>query len=243
MPTTQDPSCSSQAPTLPLLADERERVIAELSDAFARERIELDVFEHRLTLAHRAASFDELQRLVVDLDPLLTRPRALVPTTPRELAPAPTTELAPARPQETMLAFFGGVERHGVWYPPRQLRVVACMGGVELDFREALLAPGVTDVTAYAAMGGVQIVVPPELPVEVGGMAILGGFDHGRRLPAATEALDPARPRLRISGLALLGGVSVETRMPGESPRQARKRRRRERRALRRGIAPRALSD
>jgi hypothetical protein len=253
MPTVTWSPDSSAAPASSLLAlgDARERVISELSDAFARERIELDVFEHRLTLAHRARSLDELERLVVDLDPSLTQPlarepcaTALVPA--RAARPAVRAdEMLPAvRSEETLLAFLGGLQRRGTWSVPRHLRVVACMGGVELDFREAQLAPGITDVTAWAAMGGVQIVVPPQLAVEVGGVAILGGFDQGRRLPATTEVLDPARPRLRVSGVALMGGVSVETRLPGESPRQARRRRRRERRHLRRGCGRRAwVSD
>jgi hypothetical protein len=42
-------------------------------------------------------------------------------------------------------------------------------------------------------------------------------------------------PLLRVTGLALMGGVQIEMRLPGESQRDARKRRRRERRELARG--------
>jgi hypothetical protein len=234
MATPTEPSRLPSAAALVALTPERERVIAELTDAFARERIELDVFEHRLTLAHRAGTVEELQRLVVDLDPALT---SRVPATP---PPAIVALDGPSDP-ETMLALCGGLQRHGTWNPPRHLRVVALMGGVELDFREAQLWPGLTEVNAFAAWGGIHIVVPPHLPVEVSGMAILGGFDHGRRLPAPRTITDPLAPRLRISGLAIMGGVSVETRLAGETHRDARRRRRRERRALRRGAAPCAL--
>jgi hypothetical protein len=56
----------------------------------------------------------------------------------------------------------------------------------------------------------------------------MGAFELMDRVPAQP---DPDRPLLRITGLALMGAVSVETRLPGESARQARKRRRRERHA------------
>ena len=39
---------------------------------------------------------------------------------------------------------------------------------------------------------------------------------------------DPDRPVLRITGMVIMGGVSVETRLPGESSRDARKREKRE---------------
>ena len=42
-------------------------------------------------------------------------------------------------------------------------------------------------------------------------------------------------PSLRITGFAMFGGVSIETRLAGESGRDARKRDRREARALRDG--------
>jgi hypothetical protein len=77
----------------------------------------------------------------------------------------------------------------------------------------------------------VEIIVPPNLPVTADGVAIMGGFAHVDR---ALADPDPAAPMLRVTGLAFMGGVHIEMRLPGESQRQARKRRQRERRALER---------
>ena len=77
-----------------------------------------------------------------------------------------------------MVAALGGVERKGRWIPARQNYAVSVMGGVSLDFREALLPPGETEVLVFTAMGGAEIIVPPGLAVESDGMAILGGFEH-----------------------------------------------------------------
>jgi hypothetical protein len=78
-------------------------------------------------------------------------------------------------------------------------------------------------------MGGCEIIVPPWLPVECDATAILGGFEH---LERTTGAPDPGRAMLRITGFALVGGVSIETRLPGESAKDAKRRRKRHRKAL-----------
>jgi hypothetical protein len=89
----------------------------------------------------------------------------------------------------------------------------------------------VTEVHIFSLMGGVNVVVPPTLAVEMEGAAIMGGFEQTERAPAQ---LDPERPLLRVTGFALMGGVQIETRLPGESEQDARRRRRRERKELRR---------
>ena len=53
------------------------------------------------------------------------------------------------------------------------------------------------------------------------GGAILGSFESVDRSPASP---DPERPLLRIKGIATLGSVEIETRLIGETGRQARSR-------------------
>ena len=65
--------------------------------------------------------------------------------------------------------------------------------------------------------------VPPGMDVEVDGMALCGGFEDKTDAPLRRN---PDVPTLRVRGLALLGGVGVEVRLPGETPRQAKRRRR-----------------
>ena len=137
--------------------------------------------------------------------------------------------LIEARPRSKwVVAVMGGTERKGQWRVPKHLRVVTVMGGTELDFREAVLTPGVHNIKIVACMGGVEITVPPNLAVECEGMSIMGGFESMERCPAVP---DPERPLLRISGAAIMGGIEISTRLPGESARQARKRLKRERKA------------
>jgi predicted membrane protein len=94
-------------------------------------------------------------------------------------------------------------------YPPRRLNAVAVMGGVALDFRDARLAAGETHVTAVALMGGIEIIVPPGLPVTVRGLGILGGVDQVEHAPVEQS---PSAPRLKVTALACMGGVEIKTR-------------------------------
>jgi hypothetical protein len=118
----------------------------------------------------------------------------------------------------------GGQERGGSWIVPRQLKVFVLMGGAEIDLREARFGPGVTEIEVFAVMGGAHIIVPPGVRVENMGAAFMGGFD----LKAGdATALSAAHPVVRLSGLVIMGGVETETRWPGETAKEAKRRRRR----------------
>jgi hypothetical protein len=232
------PSDPSPAASLASLRDAREHAIAELSDAFAHDVIGVEEFERRLTLLHRADSVAEVEQTVSDVSAASSS--SLAPIPPRgRIAPAHIAAAALVQERQSVRAILGGVNRTGAWTPPHRLEVAAVLGGIVLDFREASLAPGVTEVNVVAFMGGVQIVVPPHLPVEVSGTAIMGGFDHVERV---AQQVDPGQPRLRVSGLVMMGGLAVETRLVGESEIDAH-RRRRGRREVGPGHAPMRLPE
>ena len=81
------------------------------------------------------------------------------------------------------------------------------MGGVELDFREADLLEGVTEVIILAVMGGVKFVVPPDLDVDANGFGLMGGFQSLSRRSGGRDA-----PMLRVKGLAVMGGVNIKVK-------------------------------
>jgi hypothetical protein len=217
-------------PALVALRRRREEVIEQLTDQFACDAIGLDEFELRLDRAHQATDLATLDAVVTDLEPAsaASQERALARVDGPDRATIEAMEQARPR-KKTMVAVLGGVERKGAWRVPKKGRVIAVMGGADLDFREAILPPGVTELRIVAIMGGADIVVPPDLAVECDGWAVLGGWDDKSRAPAVP---DLSKPLLRITGYCLLGGFDIETRLPGESARDARKRRRRERKAL-----------
>ena len=219
---------TSPAP-LVALRRRRQQVIDRLTEDFARDLLDVDEFDERVTRAHQATSLASLDELVADLVPLeqgappVTESQAMRIHPHREIVPYDRPE------RRWAVAVMGGVERKGTWRVPQKLKVVCVMGGAELDFRDVSLPPGETEVSITCVMGGAEIIVPPDLAVECDGVAILGGFEHTDRAPPRP---DPDLPLLRIKGVAFMGGFSISTRLPGESARQARRREKRERRAL-----------
>lgn len=223
------------APVRPVTKARRDAAIEALGKGFAEDHLALEEFEARVERAIGAKTEAELAALLSDLPagalPVPRRPAPISAPVPREVAKhrvrAPDVERDERR--QYIVAVMSGAKRAGQWEPSRHLFAYAFWGGAELDFREAALPPGVTTVTAIAIMGGVDIIVPPGVAVDVEGFAFMGGIDQVHERAAGD---DPDAPRIRIQGFALMGGVDVTVRRAGESKRQAVRRRRAERRAL-----------
>lgn len=139
---------------------------------------------------------------------------------PRKRAPISDRDRQAAA-DSVVVAIMGGSRKVGRWRPPPHMHAVAFWGGVVLDLRDAILPEGRFEVSAYAIMGGVDIIVPPGLPVETNGMALMGGFDQAADTVYGDD--DDGGPRLVVSGFALMGGVSVRLKASGEKgPREDR---------------------
>lgn len=215
------------------LSHVRRITIDALCEHFANDVMSVEEFERRVDVAHKAATQDEIRALLQDL------PGGEVAPAPQHNTPAPAparrefgvTAAAHVKEQAFVVACLGGASRKGRWSPARKNFAVAVMGGTQLDFREAVFGPGLTEVQVFAVWGGVEIIVPPGLRVESHGVAIMGGFDH---VADASPSDDMDVPTLRITGLALMGGVEVSVRHAGESARDARRRRKLEQKELRR---------
>lgn len=214
--------------TVAAVRESREHAIATLQEAFARDEIDVDELERRVTLAHTAESVADIAALIADLTPLPADRR--VPSATTALVPA--ADVAPA---QTIRALMSATTRRGPWLVPRRLRVKTTMASTVLDFREARFAPGVAELELSVLMGSVEIIVPPGLAIDTHGSAIMGSFDDVTRAPAHP---DPEAPLLRITGRALMGSVEVRMQLPGESAWQAHKRERRQDR-LQAGLADR----
>ncbi len=215
------------------VANTRDVTIDALCEHFANDIMSVEEFERRVDAAHSATSVDALKKLLQDLPggglPAVVESQ----TTP---TPAPgsrftVTSAAQVKEQSFIVAIMGGSARKGRWSPARKNYAIAVMGGSELDFREAVMGPGVTELQIFTLCGGVEVVVPPGLNVESHGIAIMGGFEH-----AADDyhSPDPNAPTLKITGVAIMGGVEVTVRHPGETARDARRRRKLERKERRR---------
>jgi len=208
----------------PALEERRDQVIATLASHFAADRLSLDQLEQRMDLAQRAVTAAEMDELLADLpDPQEPQP---------EPVPSRLADPEAVRNYQVLAAVMGGVERKGHWVPARKTLVVTFMGGAELDLREASFPPGEVEIGIFTVWGGVEIIVPPDVRVDMGGLAIMGGFTQDRG-----NVKDPGAgaPSVRITGFALMGGVEVVVRYPGETARDAKRRVREERKRLQKG--------
>jgi hypothetical protein len=182
---------------------DRDRAASVINEALAEGRLTADEHSDRLDAIYAAKTQADLVPLLEDL------PAAGAATAP---APGP----APARtgPARRIVAILGGASRKGGWHAEPVIDILAVLGGVELDFREAVLPGREVVVRVVTVLGGVDITVPPEMRViDDGGVAILGGKDLAG---ASAESAGPDSPVLRVQGTCVLGGIDVK--------RKARKR-------------------
>ena len=216
----------------------RQTTVDQLCERFAADGLSLSDFERRIDLAHQASTMRQLTALVADMPPVPSRPASPEASSGGANTPVPTVppERVPSR--QFLAGVLGASTRGGAWVAPREIYAVALMGGVELDFRHAGFGPGVTEVTAFALWGGVEVIVPPGLQVECNGAGILGGFERKSDELADEPAgvPDPGTPVLRVNGVAMMGGVTVSARLAGESEGDAARRRKLARKARRKQL-------
>ncbi len=216
------------AESLVAMRDRRAEVITRLSDAYATDLFDVDELDRRLDLAHGARTVAELDTLIEDLGaaPATT---ALVP---RSTALQAVDDAA--RPAAKKLrVIMGTIERRGRWTVPQQLSTRVFWGNAELDFREASLAPGVTEIAVRVVMGNLELILPPDLAIDVDVSSVMGNVEERHRIPVDP---DPARPMLRVTGSVLMGNLEITTLRRGETKRDGRRRERQERRARRREL-------
>jgi hypothetical protein len=89
----------------------------------------------------------------------------------------------------------------------RRASLTAIFGGVTLDLRYARPAPEGATVTATAAFGGVDILVPRGWRITSRSTPIFGGVDDKTD---QTDELAADAPTLHVDALAIFGGVDIK---------------------------------
>ncbi len=185
---------------------EREAVVARLNTATSEGRLALDEFSERVDRAYQARTRGELDDLVRDL--------------PASSGVAPVAGSAPVVRSTQGRGHthwhvlpLGGMSRRGRWRVPESTVSVTVIGGVSMDLREAELAAREVTVTSVTVIGGLDVVVPSGMRVEVEGFSLLGG-----RKVDVDERAAPDAPTLRLRIFSIIGGVSVRSRRPPDRP-------------------------
>ena len=213
--STNDETAGFMSENLPTL-EERETAVDRLAAHFAQGHLTSMELEHRLDLAYGADTMAQLTSLECGLPALATETRPLPPSV-----------------HNLIVSIWGETARRGSWMPARTTTVLTMMGATVLDFREASIETGKIVLQLIAAMGGVKIIVPPGVRVQWSGTALMGSVEESVGMPPA-----PDSPALSISGFCVMGGVEIIECLPGETPKQARRRRKKARKAHRGDRSP-----
>jgi hypothetical protein len=203
-----DPASSRPDPRDLRCSDrDREAVSQALRAALEAGRIDLDELTERLDRTYAARTYRELDAVVADLPGAATlQPTVAAAPPAASQAGHPVERVGGQATSGSAVAVMGGATRSGRWTVPPTFSAVAVMGGVKLDLRQARFEESQTTITAVAFWGGIEIIAPDDIAVNVDGVGVMGGFDGPHDSdPAAVAAV-------RVTGLALMGGVEVKRR-------------------------------
>lgn len=178
---------------LPVLVSdaERERVALLLRDAAGEGRLTLEELAGRLDWTYGARTSQELELVTRDLP-----------------AQPPAAAIDIGSETSSLVAIMSGAKRSGRWRLGKRCRAMAVMGGCKLDLRGAELTAQDPVIRAVSIMGGIEIIVPEGIAVEVTGLALMGG--KSVRIKDVLPL--PGAPRLHVRVLAFMGGVSVRSK-------------------------------
>lgn len=186
------------APDLPTeriqrVADaDRDRTVTTLREHVVVGRITLDEFSERVSGALVARTRGDLEALLADLparayqEPDGTRRRA----------------------RRWIVGIMSGATAKGRWRAGGHTTAIAIMGGCELDLRHAEIDGPEVVINAFAIMGGIDIVVPEGIDVELAGFAIMGGR-HSR---IRDVPIIDGSPRIIVRAFPIMGGVEIKSK-------------------------------
>lgn len=113
------------------------------------------------------------------------------------------------------VGFLRGSNKCGRWIPESTIKADAIAGAATLDFSQALFTKQVININARAFLGGVLLIVPPNVAVEQDGKAILGGFGGRGGVYRTRHGVLPetevsnSNITIRIRGTAVMGAVTA----------------------------------
>jgi hypothetical protein len=105
------------------------------------------------------------------------------------------------------------------------MRLVSVLGNIVLDYRDADLPLGLTEVDCEVYLGNVELIVPPDVDLELTGSVFLGSVDtkeaEGRlgwwrrvreRISGQPPEPEPSyeRPLLSVDCSGVLGSVEIK---------------------------------
>ena len=205
-----------QSPDIRASDGERSQVVELLRAHCSEGRIDLDEFSERVSKVYEARTLGELNEITADLP---------VPMTGSAVAAEGKKTTRTRRAIRWTIGIMSGPSRKGRWRIEGSTNAFAFWGGVMLDLRDAEFEGDEIVINATAIMGGIEIIVPEGMPVDVGGFQLMGGIDD----KTADVPVIHGMPIVRVKGFALMGGIDVKSKASPEEERRRKDDRRRAR--------------
>jgi class 3 adenylate cyclase len=207
-------------PEIRISDTDRNRAIEFLRYHCTDGRLTLDEFSDRITLVYEAKTGGDLDKITSDLParPLSSTP-VMGQARPQSgmqsagaLSPGGSTVLAPrkSRAVKWTVSVFSGNHQRGRWRIEGETNALAVMGDSRLDLREAEVVGPEAVINAFAVMGGVDVIVPEGIAVELTGFAFMGG----KHAKIRDVPVIPGSPIIRVRAFAFMGGVTVRSKGP-----------------------------
>ena len=180
------------------VTDARERTVAVLSDAYARDLLTMREFELRMEAVYRSASIDDLARITADL-----------PQSGNPAAQQAAALVGGAR--QSLAATFSSVEDVHFTVMPTLFELRALFGSIELDLRNTGFQPGLTELHIDATMGNIELVVPAYLVIERHGEFVFSSYSvKNKGFKPANLMLPPDAPILRLTGHTFMSNIEIK---------------------------------
>jgi Domain of unknown function (DUF1707)/Cell wall-active antibiotics response 4TMS YvqF len=204
---------------------DRQRVIDVLTTSCRDGRLTLDEFSERVSGAWAARTLSELSVQVADL-PHPFGPDVAGAVVSSDRVPMGWADMMGGPPVRypgasapatrwTVGIMFGNA-RKGRWRLRRETNAIAIMGGCEFDLRRAEVEGPEVVINALAFMGGVDVIVPEGIAVELTGIGVMGA----KEARIADVTILPGSPVVRVRAFALMGSVVVRSRSMDHKPRR-----------------------
>lgn len=181
--------------------DLKVEVIGLLKQAYADGRITVDTLERRLKDATGASDKEALLTLISDIP----EPEGSSASKSKRDKDRPWlyNDRVP-RESQSFFSVLGSSNRTGRWQPAQTISCASILGSIKLDFREAEFPPNGIRINGACIMGSIEIIVPPEINVDLSGIPLLGSMDN------KSGSGDPDAPSISIKGFAIMGSVEVK---------------------------------
>jgi hypothetical protein len=184
-------------------AADRDRTVARLSDAYARDALTMRELELRMEAVYRAVDHSDLTRLTSDL--------------PSDGSPVGNTSTGLIRgARQGVNATFSTVDGGRLTVMPTLFDIRALFGSVELDFRDTEFQPGVTEISIHGTLGNIEIKLPAHVEVEQMGDHTFCSVSQKDKRFKDSRGWNPTAHRsiVRFTGHSFMSNIEIRREKP-----------------------------